>query len=55
MLFKRGLLYLFFISLLAVSSCAVIGGIFKAGMWFGILLIVIVIGIVVWLLKRLRR
>lgn len=42
---------LFLMSLL--SSCEVIGGIFKAGMWTGILLIVVVVGVIIWILSKI--
>ena len=32
-----------------LSSCAVVGGIFKAGVWVGILIVVFVIGIIVFI------
>lgn len=35
-----------------ISSCAVIGGIFKAGMGFGIFLVIAVIVIIVFLLTK---
>lgn len=38
---------------LSVSSCAVVGDIFEAGMWVGIIGVVIVIALVIWLLKKL--
>lgn len=40
---------------LALSSCEIIGGIFKAGVWTGILLVAIVIGLIVFLIARSRR
>jgi hypothetical protein len=43
---------LFLVSFL--SSCEVIGGIFKAGVWVGILIVVVIIGLVVWLIGRGR-
>jgi len=43
---------LWMISLL--SSCEVIGGIFKAGVWVGILIVVAIIGLIVWLIGRGR-
>jgi hypothetical protein len=52
---KNGLVYgslLLFISFL--SSCAVIGGIFKAGVWVGILIVLAIIGLIVWLIGRGR-
>jgi hypothetical protein len=46
-----------FYSLLCVlmvsfSSCAVVGGIFKAGVWVGVLMVVAVIGLIVFIAGR---
>jgi hypothetical protein len=38
-----------------LSSCEVIGGIFKAGFWTAIILIVIVVALILWLVSRGRR
>jgi hypothetical protein len=46
------LLLLFII--LNLSSCAVIGGIFKAGAVVGIIAVVVVIAIVVWIISMFR-
>jgi len=35
-----------------LNSCAVIGGIFKAGVWVGILIVVFIISIIIWLVTR---
>jgi hypothetical protein len=48
-------LYLFIFLLLssvALTGCEAIGEIFKAGVWTGVLLVILVIGIIVWLLSR---
>jgi hypothetical protein len=37
---------------LLLNSCAVVGGIFKAGVWVGILIVVFIIGIIIWLVTR---
>jgi hypothetical protein len=37
------------------SSCSVIGGIFKAGMWWGIFLVVGFIALLLFLLSRGRK
>ena len=37
------------------SSCEAIGGIFKAGVWFGIIGIVVVVIIVFWLIGKARK
>ena len=34
------------------SSCAVVGGIFKAGVWVGVLIVVAIIALVVFLVSR---
>jgi hypothetical protein len=36
----------------ALTGCEVIGDIFKAGVWVGVLLVLLVIGIIVWLVTR---
>lgn len=38
-----------------MSSCEVIGDIFKAGMWTALIIIVLVIILVVWIFKKIRR
>lgn len=41
--------------LLMLTSCEAIGGIFKAGMWSGILMVALVIGLIIWLLGRVTK
>ncbi len=43
------------ITLLAttLSSCELIGGIFKAGMWSGIIIVVVVLVAIIWLISRI--
>jgi hypothetical protein len=36
----------------ALTGCEAIGDIFKAGVWVGALLVILVIGIIVWLVTR---
>ncbi|MES2881549.1 MAG: hypothetical protein V4676_05325 [Bacteroidota bacterium] len=38
-----------------LSSCDVIGGIFKAGFWTAIIIVVLVIALILWLINRGRR
>jgi len=40
------------ISLMLLTSCEAVETIFKAGMWWGIILVVGVIGIILWLFSR---
>ena len=35
-----------------LPGCAVVGGIFKAGVWVGVLAVVFVVGIILWLVSR---
>jgi hypothetical protein len=37
------------------SSCEVVGGIFKAGFWTAIIIVVVVIALILWLVGRGRR
>ena len=39
---------------MSISSCQVVGGIFKAGFWTAIILIVIVVAIILWIVNRGR-
>jgi hypothetical protein len=39
----------------ALTGCELIGDIFKAGVWVGVLLVLGVIGIVIWLVSRMNR
>lgn len=53
---KRSFLYAFLIScLVAMQGCAVVGGIFKAGMVWGILLVVILVVGIIALVTRSRK
>ena len=40
--------------LLCLSSCSVIGGIFKAGAAVGIITVIVIIAIVIWIVSLLR-
>jgi hypothetical protein len=35
-----------------LTGCAVIGGIFKAGVWVGVLIVLFILGIIIWLVTR---
>lgn len=45
---------LFVIALISMtlSSCEVVGGIFKAGVWTGLILVAIVLGLIIFLFSR---
>jgi len=38
-----------------LSSCEVVGGIFKAGFWSAIIIVVVVVALILWLVGRGRR
>lgn len=38
-----------------LSSCEAIAGIFKAGMWTGVIIVVGIIALVIWLISRGRK
>ncbi|QQV01254.1 MULTISPECIES: phosphatidate cytidylyltransferase [Chryseobacterium] len=42
-------------SLMLLTSCEAVETIFKAGMWWGIILVVGVIGLLLWLFSRGRN
>ncbi|HEV7349710.1 hypothetical protein [Telluribacter sp.] len=45
-------LFLLFFSL-SLTSCEIIGGIFEAGMWVGLVLVVLVIGVIIWIFRAI--
>ena len=49
------LLLFFLVVAVSLSACEVIGGIFKAGVWVGIVLVVLVLAGGLWLVGKLRR
>ena len=53
---KFSSLWLYALALVfTLSSCEVIGGIFKAGFWTAIILVVLVVVIILWLIGKARR
>lgn len=49
------LLALLIVLAMSSAGCEVIGGIFKAGMWVGIIMVVILVVAVMWIVGKLRR
>lgn len=53
---NSGIILSFLMSLsILFSSCQAIGDIFKAGVWFGIIGIVVVVVIIFWLIGKARK
>jgi hypothetical protein len=40
--------------IMSLTSCELVGGIFKAGFWTAIILIVIVVVVIIWVVNRFR-
>lgn len=54
--FNQGIILSLLLSVsILFSSCEAIGDIFKAGAWFGIIGIVVVVVIVFWLIGKARK
>ncbi|HEX8357195.1 MAG TPA: hypothetical protein VF610_07285 [Segetibacter sp.] len=49
--------YYLLVALLMVTltSCEALGDVFKAGMWIGVIIVVAVIALVLWLLRKIRK
>ena len=53
--YSLSLAALLFFAAATLSSCSAIGGIFKAGMWTGIIAIAIVVFIILYFISRSRK
>jgi uncharacterized membrane protein YkvI len=42
------------ISTIMLAGCELVGDIFEAGVWVGVILVILVIGLIVWLFSRGR-
>ena len=40
---------------LTLSSCGIVKGIFKAGMWVGVLSVALVVGVGAWIAMKFRK
>ena len=52
---KTGFIVIAFLMVLFFTSCSVITGIFKAGVWVGVLAVLAVIGLIVYFIARGRK
>ncbi len=43
----------FLILSFTLSSCEIIGGIFEAGIWVGVIIVVVLIALVIWVIKKM--
>ena len=51
-MFKNLALFLFVFMIGLLGGCAVVGDIFKAGVWVGILIVVAILALVIFLITR---
>lgn len=47
--------FLLFILVMILPGCEVVKGIFKAGVWTGIIIVVAIIALIIWLVSRGRK
>jgi hypothetical protein len=52
---QLSLLSILFVFLVSMTSCEVVGGIFKAGMWTSVIIIVAIVAVVLYLVRGRRR
>ena len=51
---SRLFLFLFLLACTSASGCQVAGGIFKAGLWVGIIMAVVVVALVMFIVNKTR-
>lgn len=49
------LIVLLLASSFLLSGCEALGNIFQAGMWVGVIVVVLIIALVLWLIGKMRR
>ena len=52
---KHSLSLMLMLSLVTLSSCQAIGDIFKAGVWVGILIVAVVVGLIIFLISKGKK
>lgn len=46
---------LLIVSVITLNSCEIIGDIFEAGIWTGIIIVVIIIALIIYIFSRFRK
>ena len=41
--------------LASLSSCELIGDIFEVGLWTGVIIVALVVGLIFWIIRRFRK
>lgn len=52
-LLSQVVLTLLILSMFVLDSCSVVGGVFKAGAWTGIILVVVVIAVIIFIISKM--
>jgi hypothetical protein len=52
---RNGLLLVGVVTLATLPGCALVKGIFKAGMWTGVIAVVIVLALIAWAVSALAK
>lgn len=39
---------------MSASGCEIVGGIFKAGIWVGAIIVILIIAVIMWIINRAR-
>jgi hypothetical protein len=47
--------FVFLLLMITMTGCSLVGDIFEAGLWVGVILVVLVIVIIFWVLKKLLK
>lgn len=47
--------FMFLVMLITFTGCDVVVGIFEAGMWVGIILVILIVFLVIWLIRKFMR
>jgi hypothetical protein len=48
-------LFMILLLTVAASGCDIIGGIFKAGVWVGAIVVVLIVVLVLWIFGKVRK
>ena len=51
---SRLLLLMLLVACVSASGCEIVGGIFKAGLWAGVIMVVLVVAIVMFIVNKAR-
>jgi hypothetical protein len=52
---KYHYLFIYFLLIVLCPGCAVVGGIFKAGVWVGVLAVLLILGVIVLVISRSNK